>query len=282
MLYNCLKERISQLQMIDDKNYTFDNLKVFSEKKLKNLLLDFFLREKFLETAKCYIEDEKINVLYLIKLQNSVEYTIFLEIQKIINNLKSKDVNEALNWCNANKNKLTKLNSNIRFKLLKQQYLEIYKTGNILEAVKFARENFSSLNNHKEIQEIMILLAVKPENMEKWPKIIDYISNDRWDDLENDFKQVFFQVYSMKSNSPLEVLFQSGLMGLKTPFCYSHKNKNLTCPVCCDEIGILAQTLPGSHHPVSALICRISGEIMDHTNPPLALPNGQVYSDKVK
>ena len=85
----------------------------------------------------------------------------------------------------------------------------------------------------------------------------------------------------MKSNSPLEVLFQSGLMSLKTCFCYSDKNKNITCPVCYDEIGKLAKKLPSSHHPVSALICRITGEIMDHTNPPMALPNGQVYSEKV-
>lgn len=85
----------------------------------------------------------------------------------------------------------------------------------------------------------------------------------------------------MKSSSPLEVLFQSGLMSLKTCFCYSNKNKNLTCPVCCEEIGKLAKYLPSSHHPVSALTCRVTSEIMDHTNPPMALPNGQVYSEKV-
>ncbi len=85
----------------------------------------------------------------------------------------------------------------------------------------------------------------------------------------------------MKSNSPLEVLFQSGLMSLKTCFCYSNKNKNQMCPLCYDEIGRLAKPFPSSSHPVSALICRITGEIMDHQNPPLALPNGQVYSEKV-
>lgn len=82
LLYSSLKERINQLQLIDEKNYSFDNLKIFCEKKLNNFLLEFFLRERFLETAKCYIEDEKI--------YNSVEYSIFLEIQKILNNLKKK------------------------------------------------------------------------------------------------------------------------------------------------------------------------------------------------
>jgi hypothetical protein len=62
ILYECLRERITQLQMIDDKNFKYDNLKQFCEKKIKNLLLDFFLRERFLETAKDYIEEEKITV----------------------------------------------------------------------------------------------------------------------------------------------------------------------------------------------------------------------------
>lgn len=154
--------------MIDENNYSYENLRVFCEKKLNNLLLDFFLRERFLETANNYIQDEKIT--------NSVEYSIFHEIQKIVNCLKLKDVGEALNWCNTNKSKLTKINSDIKFKLLKQQFLEIYKTGNIIEAVKFARENFSGLNNYKEIQEVMVLLAVKKENSNRLPKIsVKYI-----------------------------------------------------------------------------------------------------------
>ena len=76
-----------------------------------------------------------------------------------------------MKWCATNKNKLTKLNSNIEFKLLKQQFLEIYKKGNNLEAVKFARENFSNFTNYDEIKEIMLLLAVKPELVNKIQRI---------------------------------------------------------------------------------------------------------------
>jgi hypothetical protein len=101
-----------------------------------------------------------------------VEYSIFLEIQKILISLQSRDINEALGWCNTNKSKLTKINSNIRFKLLKQQFLEIYKTGNIIEAVKYARENFKEVTNPKEIEEIMILLAIKRENVEAISKLV--------------------------------------------------------------------------------------------------------------
>lgn len=162
-MYNCLQERLCQLQLIDDNNYSFDNLKTYFSKKLNHLLLDFFLREKFLDTAKYFIEEENIN--------NSIEYSIFTEIQKILENLHRKDITDALKWCVTNKSKLAKINSSIEFKLLKQQFLEIYKKGNLIEAVKFARENFANLGNHDEIKEIMILLAVKPELRGRIPKI---------------------------------------------------------------------------------------------------------------
>jgi hypothetical protein len=63
------------------------------------------------------------------------------------------------------------LNSNIEFKLLKQQFIEIYKKGNNLETVKFARENFANFSNHDEIKEIMLLLAIKPDLINKIQRI---------------------------------------------------------------------------------------------------------------
>ncbi len=274
-MYSSLKERIIQLQSIDESNYSFENLKTFSEKKLNNLLLDFFLREKFLDTAKNYIVEEKIK-------GGEVEYSIFMEIQKILDSLSKRDLSEALSWCNTNKSKLTKLNSSIRFKVLKQQFLEIFKSGNKIDAVKFARENFVGVADEyfKELSEVMLLLAIKPENLTQWPKTAYFLSDDRWRDLESDFKSVFFSVYNMKSSSTLETLFQCGLMSLKTPFCFTSETKNKRCPICCEEIGLLANNLPSSHHPVTALICRVSNHIMDHLNPPIALPNGQIYSEK--
>lgn len=64
-LFNCLSERLTSLKLIDGENYSYENVKFFCDKKLNNLLLEFFLRERFLETAKNYIEEEKINVLII-------------------------------------------------------------------------------------------------------------------------------------------------------------------------------------------------------------------------
>jgi hypothetical protein len=50
------------------------------------------------------------------------------------------------------------------------------------------------------------------------------------------------------------------------------------CPVCSSSGQAIARTMPCALRAGSRLRCRGSGEIMDQENPPLALPNGQVYS----
>lgn len=50
------------------------------------------------------------------------------------------------------------------------------------------------------------------------------------------------------------------------------------CPVCTSQGMYLASTLPAPVRNSSTLICRGSGEVMGQDNPPVALPNGEVYS----
>jgi len=60
-----------------------------------------------------------------------------------------------------------------------------------------------------------------------------------------------------------------------------HAKRNIDCPTCSRDMGLLAKEVPFSHHVNSTLVCRISGEVMDDVNYPMAFPNGYVYSYKV-
>ena len=96
----------------------------------------------------------------------NIEYSIFSEIDKIVESFRQKDASSALNWCLNNKSKLAKLNNvTIKFKLLKQQFLELIKKEQLVDAIKFARENFKEFTNYEEIQEVMILVAIKPSKL---------------------------------------------------------------------------------------------------------------------
>lgn len=56
---------------------------------------------------------------------------------------------------------------------------------------------------------------------------------------------------------------------------------NVDCPTCNEDIKVLAHEVPMSHHVNSTIVCRISGQVMDSQNEPMAFPNGCVYSSKV-
>jgi hypothetical protein len=58
--------------------------------------------------------------------------------------------------------------------------------------------------------------------------------------------------------------------------------KNRDCPVCDPWLGKLAEEVPFSHHVISTIVCRLSGNIMDEDNAPMAFPNGYVYSREVR
>ena len=104
----------------------------------------------------------------------------------------------------------------------------------------------------------------------------------RWTLLAHQFRRDNFSLNSLTSLPLLTMSLQAGLSALKTPMCYQSLQKNLNCPVCDGStFGSLAQCLPNSHHVNSCIVCKISGSLMNEDNPPLALPNGYVYSSKV-
>ncbi len=51
-------------------------------------------------------------------------------------------------------------------------------------------------------------------------------------------------------------------------------------PLCDTLFQQLSTNLPYATHIHSKLVCRITGQLMDDRNPPMVLPNGNVYSLK--
>jgi macrophage erythroblast attacher len=79
----------------------------------------------------------------------------------------------------------------------------------------------------------------------------------------------------------LNLTLYAGLVSLKLPSCYDTSCNNIDCPVCDEDLSVLAHEVPSSHHINLTIVCHISGKIMDEDNPPMAFPNGCVYSREV-
>jgi macrophage erythroblast attacher len=132
----------------------------------------------------------------------------------------------------------------------------------------------------KEIQQASGLLAFDPStDCSAYKALYD---QNRWKKLVKDLQLDVFTLNSLTKQPMLNLTMQAGLTAMKTYSCCNPDDRNVNCPVCATDIfGTLAQTLPYAHHVNSSLVCRISGKIMDESNPPLVLPSGYVYSTLV-
>ena len=97
-----IKHRIEHLKEHDSNSLA--NLKLFKKQRLDRMLIDYFLRSGFYNTAQLLANKSKI-----IEMTN---IDVFLTEKEIINSLKAKDTNKCLAWCNENKSKLKKINVN--------------------------------------------------------------------------------------------------------------------------------------------------------------------------
>ncbi|CAM9479006.1 unnamed protein product [Discosporangium mesarthrocarpum] len=209
---------------------------------------------------------------------------LFLMARVVQDGLMEHDLGPALQWCADNSSKLRKLDSRLEFRLQKRAFLEKVRANEKAKAILYAQENLgmthASHENVYEIQEAMATLAFEDPANAPVKEYAALFAEERWAELASAFLEEMLLVYGFTRVPMLELVLQGGLAVLKTPMCLQDEHRVETCPTCSDEGRVLGHDLPVAHHAHSSLMCRQSGEPMDEDNPPLALPNGRVYSSR--
>lgn len=242
--------------------------------RLDRALVDYMLREGMYETAN--------NLANAQSLEDIVDTDIFRESRVVIEALRRRDCSEGLRWCNDNKRRLQKVQSKLEFRLRLQEFVEHARAGRKEDAIVYMKKYLSAGNCDQErmcdIQRFMALLAFDPTTSCQPYK--DMYSERKWLELELAFKQDNYRLHGLTRESTIEIMLKAGLASLKTRKCGTEADRKPNCPTCVEPYLSLAQSLPRGRHENSILVCSISGEIMDENNPPMALPNGNVYSMK--
>ncbi|PFX25471.1 macrophage erythroblast attacher-like [Stylophora pistillata] len=246
---------------------------VWKKKRLDRMLVDHCLRSGYYETAIKLAKDSQI--------EEFVDIELFLISRKVEESLLRREIGPCLAWCYENKSKLRKFKSNLEFNVRMQEFIELVRRGDKMEAVRYARKHFPPANVDgtmtKEIQRAMALLAFKPgTSCSPYRELFDL---ERWAQLVMQFRRENFQLHQLNDQSALAVTLQAGLSALKTPHCYQEGHKSSECPVCSHPLNILGRPLPYAHCAQSRLVCPMSGHIMNENNPPMVLPNGYVYGE---
>jgi len=239
-------------------------------KRLDRFLADHLARFGMLETASMIIKEEN--------LERFVDLDMYKEAAPILAALLEGDCSPAIKWCQANKTKLKKSKSNLEFQLRLQAFVELVRKEAVQEAVQYARKHLgpSCKENFVTIKKYMAILAFQRDtDVQPYKGLFE---NERRIELAKQFKKELCLLNAISSQSLLMITLQAGLTCLKTTRCVEDPEPNSGCPVCHPVLAQIAQDLPIAHHMHSTLVCSISGAIMNEHNPPMALPNGNVYS----
>ncbi|KAF9435220.1 GID complex subunit containing RING finger motif [Entomortierella beljakovae] len=248
-----------------------DEFARWSRVRLNRIVIDYMLRDGFRETATLLAKSEHIEDL--------VDIELFAQSAKVEQALLRQSCTECLQWCKENNSSLKKIKSTLEFSLREQEFIELARASQLKEAIAYAKKYLIPWQetHMKEISHVMGLLAFPANtNCHPYKRLYD---KSRWNDLIAQFRSSNFALQFFTPDPLLNVTLQAGLSALKTPMCYQQEHRNINCPVCDpDTFGALAADLPLSHHINSSIVCRISGQIMNEDNLPMALPNGYVYS----
>lgn len=251
---------------------------------LNRMIADSLLHHGMVTSARSFCEESKLD-------GTLVDLAVYERIHIVCASIRSRTLDAALLWTRDHGSRLRRLDSKLEFQLRKRQFLELVRSGLKQDALSFACEHLSpQIGEFKiEIHECMGTLAITDEipednvsEREYPPALRDYaklFAVECWDELAMMFEHEARRVYGVSSCcSSLDLVVQSGLSVLKTPHCFDDDQRSIQCPVCSDQGRVLAQGLPQSHQSHSYLLCRTTSVRMDHHNPPLALPNGSIYS----
>jgi macrophage erythroblast attacher len=133
------------------------------------------------------------------------------EYNTIIRELQNKNCESAFRWCQTNKSKLAKINSQFEIRLAIQEIIELIKKNQRDKALEYIRKCSLMLKNDNidHVKKIMGCITFY-KDIDKFPTYKYYFEEERWTDLVTQFKNDSYQVSGVTTQSGLETTLQVG------------------------------------------------------------------------
>jgi macrophage erythroblast attacher len=246
---------------------------VDAQRVLDRLVVDFLLRAGHAETARHLAAQADASAL--------CDFALFEQVHAVLVALRRRDCSLALQWCAVHRSQLAKLPADVdvEFDLRAQEFLALLRADQRKEALVYARQWFPA---HAErhlpaLQRTMACLAFEKDTTHpRYRALFDEPA--RLSELARRFFRAALAVAGAPAIAPLLVYTTAALATLKTTACTIESERVDACPACNEPLRSLAVALPVALRQQSFLLCRMSGAVMGDDDPPLALPNGNVYS----
>lgn len=196
----------------------------------------------------------------------------FIEMYRVLDALKVKNLEPALSWITANREKLKQNGSTLELKLHRLQYVEIIQNGTKADALSYARTYlapFASLHMN-EIQKVVVCILWVGK-LDSCPHA-ELMAPTQWEEFTKEVTQQFCSLVGQSYRSPLSVAIAAGVEGLPTLLKLANvmaakrqewqAMKHLPVPV---DLGKEFQ-----FH--SVFVCPVSRDQGSEENPPMLMP----------
>lgn len=211
---------ISKIGKVIDKNFIaeYGNLPQTNviDTPDKKILLHQVICENLFRTGRIDVSDILIQEASLNESESESKKKPFIKINHIIQKIREKDVQPALEWCQSNSEKLKQINSPLEFNLHRLNFLKLVQQGSIKqsEALKYSR-NFTSfaVKCQKEIQRLMGSLLYINTGLKNSP-YSSYLNPDLWDDIEEEFIKSSCKLLGLSIECPLSIAVKAGCKAL--------------------------------------------------------------------
>ncbi|RYR71528.1 hypothetical protein Ahy_A02g005779 isoform B [Arachis hypogaea] len=198
--------------------------------------------------------------------------SLFLEMHQILEAMRVKNIQPALTWVSANREKLPQNGTNLELRIHRLQFIELLRNGNRADALKYARTYLAPLASlhENDFQKLMgcLLYSGRVENS-PYP---DLVCPSNWTEITEELNRQFCTLFGQSYKSPLSVAMAAGFEGLPTLLKLANvmavkkhewqSMKQLPVPL---ELG-------KEFHFHSIFVCPVSRDQCSEENPPMLLP----------
>ncbi|GER30747.1 LisH/CRA/RING-U-box domains-containing protein [Striga asiatica] len=260
--------KLLEKSFIPDISKAYRNID-FDTNIVNQIIATHFYREGKFDLGDCFVHESRVP-------EDSALKSPFLEMFGILEAMKSRNLQPALNWASAHQEQLKKNGSDIELKLHRLQFIETLQKKGRDEALNYARAFLArfATTHMSEIQKLMAcLLWAGRLDQSPYPELL---SSVQWDKVKDELAREFCNLIGQSYESPLGVTVAAGVQGLPTLLKLMNvmtgkkqewqTMKQLPVPV---DLGREFQ-----FH--SVFVCPVSRDQASEDNPPMLLSCGHV------
>nr|XP_022908298.1 protein RMD5 homolog A [Onthophagus taurus] len=243
---------------------------------LNKIICQHFYRQGMKDVAQELAKESSVEV----ELNENEPFT---ELNHILESLREKNLQPALDWAVTHRENLEAQNSSLEFQLHRLKYIEILRNGsaNETEAINYARTFFKpfAYKHEKEIQTLMGMMLYVRNDINRSPYSC-LLDPDRWMDVYDIFTKDACSLLGVSVNSPLSTCVNAGCKAIPALLNIKHIMKERQVAAIWngkDELPIEIDLGNDSRYH-SMFACPILRQQSTENNPPMRLICGHVIS----